>query len=114
MKFLSTAALLALTLFLGACASGALNNTAHQQPVQDLDWPSSTNLPRETVLLVSLEDGSVIKQTIFSGADLCFKKNSDTSTTCLTQGAPVIDPDTNAVIGFEMIEDHIELVAKSD
>ncbi len=53
-------------------------------------------------------------QTINSSADLCFKKNSESATTCLTQGDPVYDPATNAVIGFEMIEDHIELVAKAD
>ncbi|MBU2676901.1 MAG: hypothetical protein KJP16_07425, partial [Gammaproteobacteria bacterium] len=66
------------------------------------------------ILLVSLEDGSVIKQTIISSAEMCFKKASDSSTTCLSQGAPVIDPYTNDVIGFEMIEEHIDLVAKTD
>lgn len=69
---------------------------------------------RETMLLVSLDDGTVIMQTINSGADVCFKRNSDSSTTCLTQGEPVIDPATNKVIGFEMIEAHIDLVASSD
>lgn len=69
---------------------------------------------RETVLLVSLEDGSIIKQTITSGADICFKKNSDSATTCLTQGAPIFSQETDTVIGFEMIEDHIDLVAKTE
>ncbi len=69
---------------------------------------------RETVLLVSLNDGSIIKQTITSSADICFKKNSDSATTCLTQGAPIFSPDTDTVIGFEMIEEHIDLVAKSE
>jgi hypothetical protein len=69
---------------------------------------------RETILLVSLEDGSVIKQTIFSSADLCFKKSSDSLTTCLTQGAPVFASDSNTIIGYEMIEEHIELVAKAN
>lgn len=70
--------------------------------------------PHETVLLVSLDDGSVIKQTIHTNADLCFKVNSESATTCLTQGEPVIDPATSAVVGFRMIEDRIDLVAKTD
>jgi len=105
MKYLTITAPLALAL--AACST--------QEPLS----PGSTAdqlaaAPHETVLLVSLEDGSIIKQTINSGADLCFKMNSDSSTTCLTQGAPVIDPTTNVIIGFKMIEDRIDLVAKSD
>jgi len=71
-------------------------------------------LGHETVLLVSLEDGSVIKQTIESSADLCFKTSAASSTTCFTQGAAIISPDTNAIIGFEMIEAHIDLIAKTN
>ncbi|NIO41265.1 MAG: hypothetical protein GTO41_14470, partial [Burkholderiales bacterium] len=41
--------------------------------------------PDEAVLLVSLEDGSVIMQKIASSADICFKMNSASATTCLTQ-----------------------------
>lgn len=67
-----------------------------------------------TILLVSLEDGSVIMQTIQTSADICFKQNSSSSTTCLTQGDPVIDPRTSSIIGFEMIEERIQLVGKSD
>lgn len=81
---------------------------------RDVDVTLSPDAPRETVLLVSLDDGSIIKQMIRSSADLCFKKNSESATTCLTQGAPVYDPETNVIIGYEMIEDHIDLVAKSD
>ncbi len=67
----------------------------------------------ETILIVSLEDGTVIKQTISVDADLCFKLNSSSATTCLTQGEPIIDPVTNTIIGYEMIENHIDLIAKS-
>ncbi len=52
-------------------------------------------------------------QTINSSADFCFKSNSASSTTCLTQGAPIFSPDTNAIIGFEMIEEQIDLIAKT-
>lgn len=94
------------------CTSFA--NAFATDKAQDVDVALSPDASRETVLLVSLDDGSVIKQTIRSSADLCFKKNSESATTCLTQGDPVFDPITNAVIGFEMIEDHIDLIAKSD
>lgn len=76
--------------------------------------PVSADELRETLLLVSLADGSVIKQTISSNADICFKSNSDSATTCLTQGAPIFSPETDQVIGFEMIEERIDLVAKTD
>ena len=66
----------------------------------------------DTVLLVSLEDGSVIKQIISVDADICFKQNSKSQTTCLVQGAPIYDA-TNAVIGYEMIEKQIDMFAAS-
>lgn len=110
MKYLPVATLLPLAVVLGACSTSGVNPALGQEVAVSV----SEELPRETILLVSLEDGSVIKQTIISGADLCFKMNAESSTTCLTQGEPVIDPDSNTIIGYEMIEDHIELIAKSD
>ena len=101
MRNLFIASLLVSVLALSGCST---NMTAAERPASD----------RETVLLVSLEDGSVIKQTIASSADLCFKISTASSTTCFTQGAAIISPDTDAVIGFEMVEDHIDLVAKTD
>jgi len=114
MKYLLLAFLLPLITVLGACSSSAITPAPTNELAQTVAVTLSPDLPRETVLLVSLDDGSVIMQTISSSADLCFKKNSDSATTCLTQGDPVFDPITNAVIGFEMIEDQIELVAKSN
>lgn len=92
---------------LGACTtSGTASQPTPKTAVQ-------LSAPNETILLVSLDDGTVIKQTIASDADFCFKQNSVSSTICLTQGAAVIDPESNAIIGFEMIEDRIDLVATS-
>jgi len=110
MKYLSIATPLAIALCIGACSQ--------QAPISG-NVDTSTEIqasaePHETILLVSLEDGSIIKQTIDSSADFCFKMNSESTTTCLTQGAPVVDPVTNAIVGFKMIEDQIDLVAKSD
>lgn len=110
MKISPIASLLPLAFVLCAISTGTLAADG----IYNADTSVSPDSPRETILLVSLEDGSVIKQTIRSSADLCFKKHSNSATTCLTQGAPVIDPATNAVIGFEMIENHIDLIAKTD
>ena len=114
MRILFLVILLAVVTTLGACSSSPLSSTLTAPIAQNVDVSLSPEGARETVLLVSLDDGSVIKQTIYSSADLCFKKNSDSRTTCLTQGAPVYDPTTDAVIGFEMIEEQIDLIAKSD
>jgi hypothetical protein len=114
MKYLPAATLLPLAVILGACSASSFRSVPDQEVAQDVTISLSPELPRETMLLVSLEDGSVIKQTIMSSADLCFKMNAESSTTCLTQGAPVIDPASNSIVGYEMIEDHIDLIAKSD
>ena len=95
MKYLPLATLLPLAVILGACTTSGVNPMPAQEVARDLAIPASQQLPRETILLVSLEDGSVIKQTIISDADLCFKMNAESSTTCLTQGEPLIDPDSN-------------------
>ena len=101
MKNLPVASLLACIIAMSACSTqtAAVSQTTEQH---------------ETVLIVSLEDGSVIMQKINSNADFCFKSSSGSSTTCLTQGAAIVSHDTNAVIGFEMIEDQIDLIAKTD
>lgn len=114
MKHLHSAFLLPLIMGLVACSSATTASRPAADFARQIDVTLAPDSSRETVLLVSLEDGSVIMQTIQSSADLCFKTNWESATTCLTQGDPVYDPTTNAVIGFEMIEDHIELVAKSD
>ena len=114
MKTLNFAFLLPLIASLGACSNSPLLSLPAAPVARNVDVDLTPGATRETVLLVSLEDGSVIKQTIYSSADVCFKNNSDSRTTCLTQGAPVYDPATDTVIGFEMIEEQIDLVAKSD
>lgn len=114
MKNLLFVLFLPLVAGLGACSASVTTTQPATEFAQQVDVTLTPDTPRETILIVSLEDGSVIMQTIQSNADLCFKTNWESATTCLTQGDPVVDPATNTVIGFEMIEDHIELVAKSD
>lgn len=106
MKYLSTVIALAAPTLLG----GILTSHTATETATSL----SPDTPNQTILLVSLDDGSVIMQNISTSADICFKSNHDSATTCLTQGAPIIDEATNSVIGFEMIEDHINLVGKTN
>ena len=101
MNNLTVASLLACALALCGCSGSPV--TAQQ--------PSSE---RDTVLLVSREDGSVIMQTISAGADVCFKTSAASSTTCFTQGAAIVTPDRKTIVGFEMTEYHIDLIAKTD
>ena len=113
MKHRTVLTTLIFTGFLAACSSvPMLDSSASAGAAAPVS--SAPLAPYETTLLVSLEDGSVIMQKIASTADICFKANSHSATTCLTQGAPVISPETDAVIGYEMIEEQIDLVAKSN
>lgn len=114
MKNLSTALVVPLVCLLGACSSTAFAPTPANNFAEPVAVSLSPEIPRDTVLLVSRNDGSVVMQTIRTSADVCFKKSSDSATTCLTQGEPLFDPVSNAVIGFEMIEEHIDLVANTN
>lgn len=114
MKCTSSLPPLLLPFLLGACSISATNPATTVAAAN----PITTNVvhaqTHRTMLLVSLEDGTVIKQTIDGHADVCFKQNSASSTICLTQGDAIIDPATNTLIGYEMIENHIDLLAKTD
>ena len=102
---------LALPVLLIACSIHAA------PPAQSLQAPVATatsGLQHEAILLVSLEDGTVIKQTISVDADICLKQSTSSSTLCFSQGDAIFDAATNTLIGFEMIEERIDLVAKAD
>jgi len=114
MKNLSAALIVPLATLLGACSTSAVVPAPATEFAQPVAVSLSPEIPRDTVLLVSRNDGSVIMQTIRTSADVCFKKSSDSATTCLTQGEPLFDPVSNTVIGFEMIEEHIDLVANTN
>lgn len=102
-----------LSWICAACSAGGEPHLIKHDDAALLTSPAPAT-PRQTILLVSLEDGTVIMQNIDSSADICFKNNADSATTCLTRGVPVTSPDTNQIIGFEMIEERIDLVAKSN
>lgn len=114
MTYLPAAAILMFGVMITACSSDTIRPPAAHERFVPVPPTQISENSHETILLVSLEDGTIVMQKIDSNADICFKSNTDSATTCLTQGAPVIDPASNTVIGFEMIEDNIELVAKTD
>jgi len=112
MRYLSSlSALLLLPVIVGCSNHAPIPETRFAAP-QSLAINASFSSPSETVLLVSLEDGSVIKQMIDADAEICFKQISNSATTCLSEGAPIFDSATNTIIGFEMVENQIDLVAR--
>ena len=114
MTCLSKLPALMVLFALNACSSNIpplaqTHSTDRVTAIQKVHEPA-----HEAMLLVSMDNGTVVKQTVNIDADVCFKQNSASSTTCFSQGSAIIDPSTNAVIGYEMIEDHIDLIAKTD
>ncbi len=92
-------ALLALTLLVSACASR----------------PEYATVPESdgsALLLVRLNDGNMVKQTISSDAVICFKQNQSPETLCFSQGEPIRDPATDRIIGYTMTKSAVNLHPK--
>ena len=68
----------------------------------------TSDAEHSTILLVSLEDGSIVRQTVELGADICVKALESATTTCLTQGEPIVN-NSGIVVGYEMLAETIEL-----
>ena len=64
------------------------------------------------MLLVSLQDGSIVQQHVPLDADICFKESVGTSTTCYTRQEAVFDGTGTTVIGYRMEQSRIELRAR--
>ena len=64
---------------------------------------------RNAVLLVGLEDGSMIRQEIPVDADICIKALGDSATTCLTRAEPIMSDDGSRIIGYHMNRTEIDL-----
>lgn len=92
-------------LLLGLLAALGLLTACVQTPA--VEAPESS-----TVLLVSLQDGSIVKQDIDLDADICMKSNTSSVTTCFYQGDPIVDPDTDQIIGYHMQSEQIDLYGK--
>ncbi|NND53786.1 MAG: hypothetical protein HKN56_02310 [Gammaproteobacteria bacterium] len=86
-----------LTMLLAGCT------TANTQLANN-EYQRSNNT---ALLLVSMEDGSIIAQQIDLPADVCMKSISDPRTTCFHQGAPIIQG--QETVAYEMTPTEHEL-----
>ncbi len=95
-------ATLALCVMAAGCAT---------QPGQFSAMPNSYDpgKPKPTLLLVTLEDGTLVKQEISVDADVCMKINGESHTTCYREGNPIYDPRTSAIIGYRMQKTQVRL-----
>ena len=57
---------------------------------------------------MTLDDGSIVRQSIDYDADICIKVVASPTTTCLTQGEPIVN-NHGVVVGYEMRPRTIEL-----
>jgi len=76
------------------------------EPATTTDIESVTE--DETLLIVGLEDGTFVRQTVTLGADICVKQLDNPTTTCLRQGDAIVN-DMGVVVGYEMLSETIEL-----
>jgi len=95
---------------LGLLAGLGLLSACTQAPV--VQTPMVQTPESSTVLLVSLQDGSIVKQDIDLDADICMKSNASSVTTCLYKGDPIFDPDTDQIVGYYMQSEQVELFGK--
>lgn len=96
----------ALSALIALCFAGCAT------PSPDTTAAEASPASRNATLLVSLNDGSIISQTVAIDADICMKSNSSPVTQCLRRGEPVYDPAGQTVIGYRMERSEIELVGR--
>jgi len=82
---------------LAAIVTGCASAAPSREPVHN------------AVLLVGLEDGSMISQEIQVDAEICFKANDDSATTCLSRAGPIMSADGQHIIGYHMSRTEIDL-----
>ena len=96
----------------GLVLLAACSNAPFQTQVVDSSAANAVE-NHSTILLVSLEDGSIVRQTVNLDADICMKSLGSTETNCLTQGDPVVN-DAGIVVGYEMLPETIQLQGVSE
>jgi len=72
--------------------------------------PQPVTAPPSALLLVSLDDGSIIAQDIAADADVCMKTANDSATVCFQRNRPLVQG--NVVVGYHMTRTEIQLVAE--
>jgi hypothetical protein len=99
----SSFTLIALAVLLSTACSYTPSQT---ESAKKIDTNSEIN--GETILIVGLEDGSFVRQTVALGADICVKQLDNPTTTCLRQGDAIFN-NMGVVVGYEMLSETIEL-----
>ncbi|NNE34934.1 MAG: hypothetical protein HKN13_06845 [Rhodothermales bacterium] len=61
-----------------------------------------------TMLLVGLDDGTFVRQTVALDAEICVKDLNDARTTCLKQGDAITNSQ-GVVVGYHMVAETIDL-----
>ena len=74
--------------------------------------PTDMTARPHALLLVSLEDGTIIRQDVDIDADVCMKSSNDAATTCFKKGEPIFSEDQLQVIGYYMDRSEISLYAE--
>lgn len=100
----NTRSLLAALGLVGLAGCGV----APAQPDSSVELAKNADVDFSTILLVSLNDGSIIRQTINLDADICIKMLENVTTTCLTKGGAIVN-NLGVVVGYEMISETIQL-----
>ena len=88
-----------------ALAATAVGGCATAPPDRESAGTSSGG---DTILLVSLDDGTIVRQTVDLGHEICMKSAENATTTCLSRGDPVFNQH-GSLVGYEMYSDIIEL-----
>lgn len=92
-------------LFMVAC------NNLSTQPESMTAVDTYTGEEHSTMLLVGLDDGTYVRQTLLLDADICIKELNKPTTICLKQGEAIVD-NSGAVLGYEMLPETIELKSR--
>lgn len=68
----------------------------------------ATSIENSTILLVGLDDGSFVRQTVSLDAEICVKDLNDPKTTCLKQGDAITNSQ-GVIVGYRMVAETIDL-----
>jgi len=98
-------------LAVAALAFAALGACSHA-PIQPESQGALEEPHHTTLLLVGLEDGSIVRQTLALDADICMKELNNSTTRCLRRGDAVLNSE-GLIVGYEMVSETIELQGKN-
>jgi len=96
---------------LAALVFAGLGGCGHA-PVQPESAAIAEEARHSTLLLVGLEDGSIVRQTLALDADVCMKELNNSTTRCLTRGDAILNSE-GLIVGYEMVSETIELRGKN-